>query len=218
MESMSVILLLCVCLPIIPALFLVPDRRSRLFLGFLLIGMLICFMMSEFNIIIVKLLNDDMYYATTNIIPIAEELAKGIAVLYFALFISKERDDIISVAIAVGLGFALLENLIIMVGSIEDVSYTWAVARGLGATQMHAACTAIVGLGISYINDRRVLFFGGTFALLSAASIFHASFNMLVQSEMRYLAFIWAAILFVPLIVVQARKNLSRKKEGAVEG
>ena len=42
---------------------------------------------------------------------------------------------------------------------------------------------------------------GGTFSLLIAAVIFHGIFNVLVQSEYRYLAFVWSAIMLLPQVV-----------------
>ena len=37
---MTLILFLCICVPILPVLVLLPDKRSRLFLGYLLIDFL----------------------------------------------------------------------------------------------------------------------------------------------------------------------------------
>ena len=107
--------------------------------------------------------------------------------------------------------------LSLLPANIDDVTMSWALARALGAAQMHAACTALVGLGISSLYEKRVLFFEGTFALLVMASIFHGIFNIMVQSEFKYLAFLWAALLFVPLIVVISRDNFRKKKKKPVK-
>lgn len=66
---------------------------------------------------------------------------------------------------------------------------------------MHAACTAMVGMGICYVRKRRKLFYCGTFSLLIAAVIFHGIFNVLVQSAYRYLAFGWSAIMLLSQVV-----------------
>ncbi len=79
--------------------------------------------------------------------------------------------------------------------------------RGFGAAQMHSACSALVGLGVSFVYKRRKLFWCGTFSLLLAASVFHAIFNLLVQSELRWLAFVWSALLFVPQLVSRLRRT-----------
>ena len=90
---------------------------------------------------------------------------------------------------------------------MENVTIPWAVARGFGAALMHAACTVMVGMGISCVRKRRKLFYCGTFSLLIAAVIFHAVFNLFVQSAHRWLAFVWSALLFVPQLVTALRRK-----------
>ena len=207
MEGLIVILFLCVSIPILSVLTLLPDKRSKLFLGYLLVGMTVCLIASWGNTRLLELLGEDTLYVTTNVTPALEEILKAAAVLYFALVFSDDRDTLLSLSLAVGLGFALLENLVILTESIESVTVLWALARGLGAAQMHSACTAMVGMGISYVRKRRKLFFCGGFSLLIAAVIFHAIFNTLVQSPCRVLAFVWAALLFVPQVFFAARRR-----------
>ena len=213
MESLTVVLFLCVCIPILTAVLLLPDKRSKRFLGYLLIGMTVCLIASWVNSFLLELTGGNAFYVTTNITPILEEIIKAAAVLYFAICFSDDRDTLLSLSLAVGLGFALLENMVILTQNVETVTIPWALARGLGASQMHSACTALVGLGISYVRKRRKLFYCGTFSLLVAAVVFHSIFNVLVQSEHRWLAFVWAALLFVPQIVsiVRRRKTKARK-------
>ena len=207
MESLTVILFLCVCIPILPAVILLPDKRSKLFLGYLLIGMTVCLIASWLNALLLELADGNAFYATANMTPVLEEIIKAAAVLYYALCFSDDRDTLLSLSLAVGLGFALLENMVILTQNLETVTISWALARGLGAAQMHAACTALVGMGISYVRKRKKLFYCGTFSLLIAAVIFHSIFNVLVQSDYRYLAFVWAALLFVPQIVSAVRRH-----------
>ena len=206
---MNVILFLCICVPILPVLILLPDKRSRLFLGYLLIGVAVCLVSGEVNTLLLNLFHGDMLYVTTNFTPMVEEILKGLTVLFYALCFSDDRETLLSISLAVGLGFALLENLVILTGNIAAVTILWAVARGIGASLMHAACTATVGIGISYVRKRRKLFYCGTFSLLIAAVIFHAIFNSLVQTEYRYLSFVWSALLAVPLFLSVIRRNVS---------
>jgi hypothetical protein len=65
-------------------------------------------------------------------------------------------------------------------------------------------------MGISFIRKRRKLFFCGTFSLLIAAFIFHASFNVLVQSEYSAAAFVMPAAVYIPLAV-----NVFRRYRGS---
>ena len=217
MDGVTVILFLCVCIPILPVLILLPDRRSKLFLGYLLIGVAVCLIASWANSLLLGLLGGDTLYVTTNITPVLEEIIKAAPVLYFALCFSDDRDTLLSLALAVGLGFALLENLVILTQHIESVTIPWAVARGIGAAQMHASCTAMIGMGIGYVHKRRKLFFCGTFSLMITAVIFHSIFNILVQSEHRFLAFVWAALLFVPQIVSASRRPRSKTQNESAD-
>ena len=205
MENMILILFLCVAVPILPVLILLPDRRSRLFLGFLLIGTAVCLCASEVNTLLLRAFGGDMLYVTTNITPFSEEILKSLPVLYFAWVISDDRNTLVSVAFATGLGFALLENLVILSQNIRTASVVWAFARGAGAALMHSTCTSLAGLGISYIRKRRKLFFCGTFSLLTAAILYHGIFNSLVLSEDRAFAFVLPALVCLPQLILRMK-------------
>ena len=60
----------------------------------------------------------------------------------------------------------------------------------------------------------RKLFYCGTFALLSVASIYHGIFNMLVQSDYKYFGFVLPAATFIPILysVAVGRKSEANKK------
>ena len=124
------------------------------------------------------------------------------------------RETLLSIAFAMGVGFAILENMVILVGSVDNVSIIWAFMRGFGAARMHSACTSLVGNGISYIHKRRKLFYCGTFSLLIFASISHGLFNMLIQSEHRWAAYIVIVSMYVPQLWSLFKKLFSWKKDG----
>lgn len=174
-------------------------RRSRRFLGFLLVGIGICFIAAEVNTLLVRLFDGDMIYVTTNITPVTEEVLKSLPVFVFAWTLSDDRKTLVSIAFATGLGFALLENLLILIQNIDAVSVAWAFARGISAALMHSVCTSLTGMGISYIKKRRKLFYCGTFSLMTAVVIYHAIFNSLVQSQYCILGFILPTLVCVPL-------------------
>jgi RsiW-degrading membrane proteinase PrsW (M82 family) len=136
-----------------------------------------------------------------------EELLKAIPILYFALTFSDDRDTLLSISFALGIGFAVLENATILTQYIKSVTISWALARVIGAALMHGACTACVGMGMSYIRKRRKLFYSGTFALLITAIIFHATFNVLVQSEYRAAALILPSMVYIPVVIMTIIRN-----------
>lgn len=215
MEQMSGILYICIALPMIPMLFILPDKRSKLFLGYMIIGATVCLVAGGVNQWMLELFGGDGMYVTTNITPISEELMKAIPVLYFAVLFSDDRETLLSIAFALGVGFAVLENAVILTQQISNVTITWALTRVVGAALMHGACTAAVGMGMSYIRKRRKLFFCGTFSLLTLSIIFHATFNVLVQSQFRTAALIMPAAVFIPLTVrLLIRRRKARNNNG----
>ncbi len=213
MEQISEILFICVVMPMIPMLFVLPDKKSRLFVGYLMIGALICLIAGALNVLMFNLFKGDTLYVTTTITPITEEVLKAIPVLYLAIFFTDDRETLLSASFALGVGFAILEDAVILVQNQQSVSIGWAFARVIGAALMHGACTSTIGMGMSYINKRRKLFFCGTFALLITAILFHATFNVLVQSSYRIVAFILPMSLYLPVIIAQMRRRKKRKKE-----
>ena len=213
MEQISEILFICVAMPLIPMLFVLPDKRSRLLLGYLMVGALICLIAGALNLLLLDLFDGNIMYVTTTITPMSEEILKAIPVLYLAIFFTDDRETLLSVSFALGVGFAILEDAVILVQNIAGVSVGWALARVVGAALMHGACTAMVGMGMSYVKKRRKLFFSGTFALLVAAILFHATFNVLVQSSYRIAAFILPISLYLPVIIYQIRaRRKSRER------
>ncbi len=115
-----------------------------------------------------------------------------------------------TIAFAAGIGFAMFENMVILIQNIENVTVGWAIIRGFSTALMHGVCTAAVGYGMSFIKKRRKLFYCGTFALLTLASIYHGIFNMLVQSYYKYFGFVLPAITYLPVVYHQI--NGSRQK------
>lgn len=212
MEQISEILFISIVMPMIPMLIVLRDKRSRLFLGYLMIGALICLMAGVVNSFLLELFGGDLMYVTTTITPITEEILKAVPVLYLAIFFADDRDTLLSVSFALGVGFAILEDAVILAQNIGSVSIAWAFARVIGAALMHGACTAMIGFGMSYVHKRKKLFFCGTFALLTAAILFHATFNVLVQSAYRIAAFMLPLSLYIPVIVKHISDSRKKKE------
>ena len=150
------------------------EKKLRCLITFLIVGIFCCLFVSELNNILLEAFNNDMFYVTTTITPVTEEVVKMLPIIYLAIVISDDRRIVIPNAFTVGVGFALLENIVILTQNVENVTIVWAFVRGFGSGLVHGICTVMVGWGISYIKKRRKFFYCGTFALLSAAIIYHA--------------------------------------------
>jgi len=216
MEQISGILFICIALPMIPMLFILPDKQSRLILGYIMIGETVCLIAGAVNNLLLQVFGNDTVYVTTTVTPICEEVLKAIPVLYFAVLFSAKREVLLSISFACGIGFAILENAVILTQSFGQVSITWALGRVIGAALMHGACTALVGMGISYVHMRKKLFFCGTFALLVTAVLYHSTFNVLVQSDYSIAGFLMPAALYIPVVVseiIRRRKLKAPEKK-----
>lgn len=59
---------------------------------------------------------------TTVNTPISEEIVKAAPVFFYALVFSDEREKLMTIAFSVGIGFAMFENMVILIQNIENVS------------------------------------------------------------------------------------------------
>ena len=204
MDNLTYILFICVVAPMV-LLLLMLKKRSKLIVGFTLIGIFVSLFVSELNSIILAKLNNDTLLVTTSITPVTEELFKALPVLFYAIVVNDRQDRVLALSFAVGIGFGMFENMVILVQNIENVTIIWAIIRGFSTALMHGVCTFAVGFGIGFVKKKRKLFISGTFALLSLASIYHGIFNMLVQSEYKYLGFIIPAITYISILLWQRK-------------
>ena len=191
------------------------EKKTRRVMSFMIVGIFACLFISEVNSIFLKAFGNDVYYVTTTITPVTEEIIKMLPILYFAIVITDDRRTLIANSFAVGVGFALLENVVILTQNVENVTIFWALVRGFGSGLVHGICTVMVGWGISYIKKRRKFFYCGTFALLSAAIIYHAIYNLLVQSEYQYVGIVLPLLTYIPIIFFLKKKGI--KAIGASE-
>ena len=211
MVSLEYILFLCVVVPLglmLPML----TGRAKLVMGHMIIGIIVCLFVSELNALILPLFNNDLEYTTTVITPITEEIIKAIPILFYAMVFSDKRETVTMLAFALGIGFGMFENTVILVQNIEMVTLSWALIRGFATALMHGICTLSVGFGISFINKKRKLFYCGTFALLTFAAIYHGIFNML-QTSYKYIGSFIPIVTYVPIFLLQ---RIQYQKKGSV--
>ena len=216
MENISYIVFMCFALPFLLGIP-IARKQTRLVLLYTFIGMCCCLFISEVNGLINSLIGQDMFYLTTNIAPMTEELIKALPVLVFAIFTSSERQTLLTIAFMTGLGFALLENGTILVETVVvqgSVDILWALIRTLGAGLLHSLCTTAVGVGISFIRDQKKMFLCGSFALLSMAIVYHSVYNTLIQSDYKYLGAALPMITYLVVIVILVivyKKSIHKK-------
>ena len=200
MESLIYILFICITIPLALMAFLV-EKKARRTVIFFITGICAAVFASEVNGILTYLIPLDVFDFTVRVTPITEEFIKAIPVLFFAKEISDKKETLITVSLAVGIGFAIMENTYILTQNVGYVSLLWAIMRGFGTGIMHGMCTFLVGTGFAFANKNKKIFITGTFALLSLAITYHSVFNMLVQSDLRYVGAALPIITYVPFVV-----------------
>ena len=187
------------------------EKKTRRIVIFMIVGIFSCLFISEVNSILLKAFDNNIYRVTTAITPVTEEIIKLLPILYYAIVVTDDRRTLITSAFAVGVGFALQENIVILTQNVESVTIFWALVRGFGSGLVHGICTVMVGWGISYIKKRRKLFYCGTFALLSTAVIYHATYNLLVQSKYQYVGILLPIITYIPILLIVRKKAKNNK-------
>lgn len=219
MENISYIVFICFALPFLLGIPIVR-KQTRQVLLFTFIGMCCCLFISEVNGLLNASIGQDLFYVTTNITPLTEELIKMLPILIYAIFISSERQALLTIAFMTGLGFALLENSTILVETVVvhgSIDILWALIRTLGAGLLHSLCTTAVGVGISFIRDQKKIFLCGTFALLSSAIVYHSVYNSLIQSDYKYLGAAMPMLTYLAIIIVLVivyKKSIKKKSSG----
>ena len=209
MDNLSYIVFICIIVAFGMMLPLV-DTKTRNVVLYVMSGVCCCLFISEVNYMLLGLFDEDLLYTTITITPITEELIKAIPVLYCAIVITDDRRTLIANAFAVGVGFALLENMIVLLQNVNDATIAWAFVRSFGSGMVHGICTVMVGYGVSYVRKRRKLFWCGTFSLLSVAITYHGVYNVLVQSDYRMVGIFLPIITYIP-IILYIRKQIGEK-------
>ena len=208
MENLIYILFISVFVPIFLMALLV-EKRARLPISFMLVGIFVSVFVAEVNGLLRTFLPMDNFEFTIIVTPITEEILKALPILVYATMISDKKEILFTASMATGIGFAVLENAFYLV---NDPSFTMfnAIIRAFGAGLMHGMCTLLVGVGISFAKKRRKIFVVGTFALLSTAITYHGIYNMLVQSPYEVVGFLLPIVTYLPFLLW--RMKIKKKK------
>ena len=211
MDNLIYILFVSVFVPILLMACLL-EKKARLPIIFVLIGIFISVFAAEINGFLIDLLPMSTFEITIIVTPITEEILKAIPILVFATVLSAKKEALFTASMAVGIGFAVLENAFYL---LNDASFNMldAVIRAFGAGLMHGMCTLLVGVGISFVKKRSKLFVVGTFALMSTAITYHGIYNMLIQSDFQVIGVLLPISTYVPFIVWRIKnKKLTKQK------
>lgn len=171
----------CIVSPLLLMFFMLSGGSKRLNL-FLILGMTACLAASYANQYLINLTGYGQIQATYYVTPMCEEILKALPILFYVLAVRPVSKNIITASIAVGIGFATLENCYyIMIDGAQDFFFLF--LRGFATGVMHGMCTAIIGFGLIFIFSHTDLAFTSTFGLLCLSITYHATYNLLVASK-----------------------------------
>ena len=199
MENLIYILFISVFVPIFLMALLI-EKKARLPISFVLVGIFVSVFAAEINGVFRTFLFMDTFEFTTVVTPITEEILKALPIFIYATMISDKKETLFTASMATGIGFAVLENAFYL---LNDPSFNMmdAIIRAFGTGLMHGMCTLLVGVGISFVKKKSKIFLVGTFALLSTAITYHGIYNMLVQSDYQVIGFLLPILTYIPFFV-----------------
>jgi RsiW-degrading membrane proteinase PrsW (M82 family) len=209
MDALIYILFVAIFIPILLMACLV-EKKARQPMIFFLIGIFLSVFASEINAYLRSILSMSTFEITIIVTPISEEMLKALPILFFATVLAPKKEALFTASMAVGIGFAVLENAFYL---LADSSFNMldAIVRAFGAGLMHGMCTLLVGVGISFVKKKQKLFVVGTFALLSTAITYHGIYNMLVQSDFDIIGYLLPITTYIPFVVWRIKKKKQMK-------
>lgn len=210
---MVYIIYICIAVPLLLMLSML-QKQSRYVIGFMIVGMTVAVLGYNLNTMLNTTFGMTEIEFTSTVTPISEELLKMIPVLFFALAITDKRDLVISVAMAVGIGFAIIENAYLLIDDIEGASLVWALMRGVSSALLHGLCTATVGYGITFVKKQKKLFYTGTFGLAAVSFTLHAIYNLLISTRAyRLIAVAIPIVIYIFVLIVKAFTKKNKEEE-----
>ena len=205
MDNLIYILFVSIFIPILLMACLV-EKKARQPMIFFLIGIFLSVFASEINAYLRGILSMSTFEITIIVTPISEEILKAFPILVFATVFMPKKEALFTASMAVGIGFAVLENAFYLLTS-NSFNMIDAMIRAFGAGLMHGMCTLLVGVGISFVKKKQKLFVVSTFALLSTAITYHGIYNMLVQSDFEVIGYLLPITTYIPFVVWRIKRK-----------
>ena len=150
MDNLIYILFVSLFVPNMLMAFLV-EKKARQQIIFALIGIFLSVFASEINAYLRNVLPMSSFEITIIVTPITEEILKAFPILLFATIFTPKSEAIFTASMAVGIGFAVLENAFYLLNA-DSFNMFDAMVRAFGAGLMHGMCTLLVGVGVSFVK------------------------------------------------------------------
>lgn len=204
MEFLNLFLYLSITVPLLIVLLMTKSKTKSL-VCFVIIGLTVALLCGELNGIIFKNTKYSQATYVTTFSPIIEEILKIIPIFICTFVMYPSRQDLIERSIAIGVGFAILENAFVIASRAEQIDVITAILRAFGSGMMHVITTLAVGFGLSFILNRKKLFVSGSVGLVAVAIIYHSIYNYFAVCNHYVIAFLLPTLVFVPFMFLIKR-------------
>ena len=194
---------LCLAVPLILSL-LFRKGKQREFTVFVIIGMGSCLLSAYVSSFFTGYYRADTASAVMEITPVCEEVMKFLPLLFYLLVFEPAKQDVISPAIGIAVGFATFENVCYLTeNGAADFSYI--LIRGVSAGSLHLLCGIALGCGIAYVFRKKWIVVTGTIGALGACIVFHGIYNILITAKGRWklIGYLFPIFLIFVLLVIK---------------
>ncbi len=165
--------------PFVTGLFLLRGE-SRRFVGFFLMGALVCLLSSYINSFVAGMLGMSSIEAMIQITPAVEEIMKALPLLFFMIVFIPQKETIFQCAVAVGIGFATFENCCyVITNGAGDI--TFVLIRGFAVGIMHVLCAAMLGFSLGFGDTQTHFTWLGVFASVAICVTYHSVYNLMIS-------------------------------------
>ena len=174
-------ILLCLVIPLGISLIFLKGKVRRFLISFMC-GMVACL----FSAYIAGFIQNASGFAQEDVSvflsPIIEEILKFLPVLFYFYLFEPRDDDLMLMAIGIGVGFATFENSSYILAS-GAYSINYILIRGAAVGVMHLTSMVVFAAGINYFKKYGGFSFAGITGALTLAMSVHALYNLLVSTK-----------------------------------
>ncbi|HJJ48665.1 MAG TPA: PrsW family glutamic-type intramembrane protease [Methanocorpusculum sp.] len=171
---------LCIAAPLLLMLFIQQEKKSRLLILFLLFGILSADLSGVFNSLVAEMCRASDFETALYVAPLVEEMLKALPVIIFFLLVKPDFKTIIGLGVAVGVGFATIENIqYLFAYGTDDIVFI--LVRGFSTGIMHAMTVSILAAALVFISRSRITLMLGAVGMLSVSISMHSIYNLLVN-------------------------------------
>lgn len=181
--------------------------RAKAVLGFVMAGIYICMLAGEINALVLHTSHQSFHFLITCVTPSIEEFLKAIPIFVFAFALKPSKQYLLECGIALGIGFALMENIAVLFAT-TDLTLVTAVFRGFGSGMMHGLCGLIIAIGAEVVVRRHKLIVPATLLVLAISIVYHSLYNLIIESPYEIFGIILPTLTFIPVFIC-LKLNLS---------